>query len=276
MHILVIGGQGMAGHMIVDYLKKQRGIEVHCTTRTGEGDTLRLDVRDLDEVSRVIGEVNPDVVINAVGLLNENAENNIKDALIVNSLLPHYIQGVLDEMGNSARLIHISTDCVFSGLDGQYHEQSVKDGTSVYARTKSLGEVTKGPHLTIRTSIIGPELKEDGCGLFLWFMKQSGAIDGFDRVYWNGVTTLELAKAIDHCITHGVNGLYHLCHEEKVSKYQLLTMIKVVFDKEDVVVRRDTAHFSDKSLVNSRKDIAYRVQGYPGMLQDLRDWMEGK
>ncbi|RIW39044.1 SDR family oxidoreductase [Bacillus salacetis] len=276
MKILVIGGRGMAGHMIVDYLKQQQGIEVHCTTRTGEGGTLRLDARNLDEVTRVICDVHPDVVINAVGLLNENAEKHIKDALVINSLLPHHIQSVLDDLGNGARLVHISTDCVFSGSDGQYREQSVKDGLSVYAQTKSLGEVTKEPHLTIRTSIIGPELKEDGCGLFLWFMKQSGDIDGYDRVYWNGVTTLELAKAIKYCIAHDVSGLYHLCHDEKVSKFQLLTMIKVVFDKEDVAVRRDTLHFSDKSLVNTRGDIQYRVQGYPCMLQELRDWMEGK
>lgn len=275
MNVLVLGGHGMAGHMIVDYLKRHGGYRVHFTTRTGEGDSIQLDVRDLASVSRVIREIGPDAVINGVGLLNEAAESNVKDALIVNSLLPHYITEVLEEMGTGGKLVHISTDCVFSGKAGEYEEHTVKEGTSVYAKTKSLGEVTGSPHLTIRTSIIGPELKDDGCGLFLWFMKQAGEIKGFDRVYWNGVTTLELAKAIDHCLHEGVTGLYHLCQEDKVSKYQLLTMLKVVFDKRDVTILKDTEQSSDKSLVKTRNDIEYRVPGYPVMLQEMRDWMEG-
>ncbi|MGF2617912.1 SDR family oxidoreductase [Rossellomorea vietnamensis] len=276
MNVLVLGGHGMAGHIIVDYLKRQEGYRVYSTTRTGEDDSIQLDVRDLSSVSRVLKETRPEVVINAVGLLNETADKNLKDALIVNSLLPHHITDTLEEMGTGGKLIHISTDCVFSGKSGEYDESSVKDGTSVYAKTKSLGEVTEEPHLTIRTSIIGPELKEDGCGLFLWFMKQAGEIKGFDRVYWNGVTTLQLAKAIDHCLQEGVTGLYHLCQEDKVSKYQLLTMIKVVFDKTDVTIMKDTEYSSDKSLVKTRKDIEYRVPGYPVMLQEMRDWMESR
>ncbi|MGM0843799.1 MAG: dTDP-4-dehydrorhamnose reductase family protein [Bacillota bacterium] len=276
MKVLVLGGQGMAGHMIVDYLKKQEGYKVLFTTRTGEGDSIKLDVRDLRSVSRVIEEVGPHAVINAVGLLNESAETNLKDALLVNGLLPHHITEVLEKLGTGGKLIHISTDCVFSGKAGEYDEQAEKDGTSVYAKSKSLGEVAESPHLTIRTSIIGPELKEDGCGLFLWFMKQAGEIKGYERVYWNGVTTLELAKAINHCLHEGVTGLYHLCQEDKVSKYQLLTMIKVVFEKKDVTILSDTEHYSDKSLVNTRKEIEYRVPGYPVMLQELRNWMEEK
>ncbi|WP_113930751.1 SDR family oxidoreductase [Bacillus sp. P14.5] len=276
MNVLVLGGHGMAGHIIVDYLKRQEGYRVYSTTRTGEDDSIQLDVLDLSSVSKVLKETRPEVVINAVGLLNETADKNLKDALIVNSLLPHHITDTLEEMGMGGKLIHISTDCVFSGKSGEYDESSVKDGTSVYAKTKSLGEVTEEPHLTIRTSIIGPELKEDGCGLFLWFMKQAGEIKGFDRVYWNGVTTLQLAKAIDHCLQEGVTGLYHLCQEDKVSKYQLLTMIKVVFDKTDVTIMKDTEYSSDKSLVKTRKDIEYRVPGYPVMLQEMRDWMESR
>ncbi|TYS15192.1 SDR family oxidoreductase [Rossellomorea vietnamensis] len=275
MNVLVLGGQGMAGHMIVDYLKRQEGYGVHFTTRTGGGDSIQLDVRDLSSVSRVLKEIRPEVVINAVGLLNEAAEQNLKDSLIINGLLPHHITEVLEDMGAGGRLVHISTDCVFSGKAGEYDEHAVKDGASVYAKTKSLGEVTKSPHLTIRTSIIGPELKEDGRGLFLWFMKQAGEIKGFDRVYWNGVTTLELAKAIEHSLREGIAGLWHLSQEDKVSKYQLLTMMKVVFDKSDVTILKDTEHYSDKSLVITRKDIEYRVPGYPVMLQEMRNWMEG-
>jgi dTDP-4-dehydrorhamnose reductase len=272
MKVLVLGGSGMAGHMIVQYFKRKTDFEVLYTTRDGRfKDSISLDVRNFKAVENVIRKNRPDVVINAVGILNKQAENHVEDALLVNSLLPYYLSNLLESL--HAKLIHISTDCVFTGKKGDYIETDEKDGTSVYAKTKALGEIVKNSHLTIRTSIIGPELKEDGIGLFLWFMKQQGTINGYNNVYWNGVTTLQLAKAIERCIEESVSGLYHLCHETKISKYELLKLFKRVFNKDDVTVLPYKHIQNDKSLKNTRDDVPSGIPGYEEMLYELKAWM---
>jgi dTDP-4-dehydrorhamnose reductase len=271
MKILVLGGQGMAGHVMTDYMIN-KGHSVMYTIR-GKDDPkgISLDVRDLDKVKEVILDCTPDIVINAVGLLNENAENHVIDAVKVNSLLPHFIVDVLDSYGG--KLIHISTDCVFSGEKGSYTEEDHTNGYNVYSKSKALGEVRKSPHLTVRTSIIGPELKENGIGLLQWFLKQNGTIKGFEQVYWNGVTTLELAKAIDKLIENNVSGLYHLCTDGRISKYQLLLLFKKTFKKKDVTIIPSSLPSHDRSLVYTRKDYKYGVKDYPAMLKELYEWM---
>ncbi len=272
MKVLVLGGNGMAGHMIVNYLKRKTDFDVMYTTRGSHSKgSISLDVRNFTDVEDVIMEHRPDIVINAVGLLNDHAERKVEDALLVNSLLPYHLANLLDSI--HSKLIHISTDCVFSGNKGEYVETDEKDGTSVYAKTKALGEMERSPHLTIRTSIIGPELKEDGIGLFLWFMKQKGTINGYSNVYWNGVTTLQLAKAIERCIKENVSGLYHLCHETKISKYELLKLFKRIFNKDDVTILPYEHIQNDKSLKNTRDDVPSGIPGYEEMLYELKAWM---
>jgi dTDP-4-dehydrorhamnose reductase len=185
-------------------------------------------------------------------------------------LLPHEVIKHLDEYGG--KLIHISTDCVFSGTNGNYNEESVPDGITMYAKTKELGEIKSGQHLTIRTSIIGPEIKE-GIGLFHWFMKQKGTIKGFTHVKWNGVTTLELAKFIHFAIENPIAGLYHLTAPETVSKYELLSLIKQVFQKDNVDIIPHTELRIDRTLFNSRLDYPYKVSSYEKQLQELKEWL---
>ncbi len=271
MRILVLGGRGMAGHVITSYMKKQ-GHDVLYTTRNEDG--IQLDVTSLAGVRNVILHHKPDVLINAVGLLNGDAEARLKDAIIVNGLLPHFLTEVLDEYGG--KLIHISTDCVFSGEKGSYVENDEKDGTTAYSKTKAIGEVTRSPHLTIRTSIIGPELKENGIGLFHWFLKQQGEVKGYANVFWNGVTTLELAKAIDHLIPTGATGLYHLCTPGRISKYELLQLFKEVLKKDDVTITASLTPVHDKTLMHTRKDVHYPVQDYKKMLIEMVEWMRQK
>ena len=127
-----------------------------------------------------------------------------------NSLLPHHLQSISEEIG--AKLIHISTDCVFSGKTGSYTESSLRDADDVYGRTKALGEIISNQHLTIRTSIVGPELKINGEGLLHWFLTSTEKeLNGFSKVFWGGVTTVELAKAIEFAISHDINGVWNLC-----------------------------------------------------------------
>lgn len=273
MKILVLGGHGMAGHVIVDHMKRC-GHQVLYTVRKEDTEGIPLDVRNLGSVKKVLRAHKADVVINATGLLNEYAEAHIKEAIQVNSLLPHVLVEMVDEYGG--KFIHISTDCVFSGEKGNYTEHDIKDGTSVYSKSKALGEMKTSPHLTIRTSIIGPELKKDGIGLLHWFLQQSGQIRGYQNVFWNGVTTLELAKAIQAFMMDDVSGLYHLSSDQRISKYELLRLFKDIFKRDEVEIIPAAEPVHDKTLIHTRSDYKYTVPGYGEMLNELLEWMKGR
>ncbi|MEA1852157.1 SDR family oxidoreductase [Cytobacillus sp. OWB-43] len=274
MKLLILGGKGMAGHMLASYFHAYSTFDVYTTSRGhSESDhQLYLDVTRTTDVEAVIDKVQPDIVINCVGILNEHASSNTKLAFQVNSLLPQALAGIMEKRGG--RLIHISTDCVFLGDKGGYTEEDITDGTSIYAQSKQLGEVSSPPHLTVRTSIIGPELKQDGIGLFLWFMEQTGTIKGFSNVYWNGVTTLELAKAIHQMIQEDIQGLYHLGMPQAVSKYELLSLIKEVFHKDDISIISDDVEKLDRTVQTVRKDFSYLFPTYKEMLIELKAEME--
>ena len=273
MKILVLGGKGMAGHVITTYFQKKSEYTVFYTSRDLEDkDGIYVDITNLTKLEEVIESIKPDITINCIGILNEHATNNNKLAFQVNSLLPHQLVKLTERC--QGKLIHISTDCVFSGNKGDYTESDIPDGTSVYAQSKQLGEIISDNHLTIRTSIIGPELKEDGIGLFLWFMQQNGVIKGYEKVWWNGVTTLELAKAIEVMIKQNVTGLYHLGSEEKISKFKLLKLIQEVFEKNNVKIIPDSNIVMDRTIKSTRTDLQYTIPSYKKMLLELKDWMQ--
>lgn len=273
MKMLIFGSEGMAGHMIANFFADKPDIELYTSSRRAGGDRhIQLDVRDRMKVEEVIGSLKPEVIVNCTGILNQMAEEHPEVAFEVNGMFPHQLAKLADRYGG--RLIHISTDCVFSGDRGRYQEGDQPDGTTVYARSKMLGELIGSDHLTIRTSIIGPELKKDGIGLFHWFMQQTGTMNGFTKAMWNGVTTLELAKAIEAAIADGISGLYHLTAPEIVSKHELLMKIKSIFGKEDVEILPTDVPVIDRTLVNTRTDFVYEVPGYDVMLQEMKDWID--
>ncbi|MCU9614555.1 SDR family oxidoreductase [Caldibacillus lycopersici] len=275
MKLLILGGKGMAGHMLVSYFKRKPEYIVYYTSRNRQEkdrEAIYLDATDQQIVEDTVDELKPDIIINCIGILNDKAENNPPLAFQMNSVLPHQLAKLAER--NEGKLIHISTDCVFSGSKGSYTESDPPDGTSVYAKTKRMGEVVDHKHLTIRTSIIGPELKEDGIGLFLWFMKQKGQIKGYQKALWNGVTTLELAKAVDSMIKEKVTGLYHLGMEKKISKLDLLLLIKRIFQKEEIEIIPDDQIVVDRTIKNTRTDFVYRLPNYERMVMELKDWMD--
>lgn len=232
-----------------------------------------LDAANFEELAKLINELKPEVIINCIGLLNEQATINLFEAIQLNSLLPHFLAKQANLYGG--KVVHISTDCVFSGCKGKYSESDVPDGTSMYARTKTLGELYDDPHLTLRTSIIGPEKKENGIGLFQWFMKQEGEIKGYKNVMWNGVTTLELAKVIEQCILHNVTGLYHLHAPVPISKHDLLQLIQQIYQKNDVKIIPDYDIFLDRTIMNTREKLRYEIPNYPAMISELYKWAKG-
>ncbi|AHV98670.1 dTDP-4-dehydrorhamnose reductase family protein [Paenibacillus sabinae] len=273
MKLLILGGNGMAGHMLVDYFRLQGEHEVFYTTRDkSDRKGLILDAEDIAAVESTVSIVSPHCIINALGVLNQSAANHKIAAYHINGILPHRLRLAADDV--SARLIHISTDCVFEGTRGGYTEEDAPDGTSVYAVTKAFGEVRDFGHLTIRTSIIGPEIRKNGIGLMGWFLAQTGKVPGYRRVMWNGVTTLELAKAIDRLLDSEVSGLIHLAHPQPVSKYELLGMIQTAFHKTDAEIVPDDDHVQDRTLVSTRPDITFHLPSYPAMLAELADWMK--
>jgi dTDP-4-dehydrorhamnose reductase len=272
MKILVIGGNGMAGHMIVNYLKKRSQYQLYYTSRKQtDQNGIKLDVKNHARLQAIIDVLSPHIVINCAGILNDEATRSPLNAIHVNSLLPHFLAKTIEKKGG--KLVHISTDCVFSGKKGDYTEHDFTDGTTMYARTKALGEINDSKHVTVRTSIIGPEIRANGIGLFKWFLQQEGMIKGYEKVVWNGVTTLELAKAIEKMIEHGITGLYHLTAPDKVSKCKLLELMKNVFLKEDVTIVPDSAIVLDRTLKNTRTDFHYSCPDYLSMLIDLKAWM---
>lgn len=268
---MILGANGMAGHMIASYFQRNTEHQLVLTSRDGTDGHIMLDATNLNQIEEVIQLHKPNLIINCIGILNEFAAINQRDAILVNSLLPHELAKQLNVYGG--KLIHISTDCVFSGHEGNYNEESIPDGLTMYAKTKQLGEIKTSPHLTIRTSIIGPELK-NGIGLYHWFIHQKGIVKGFTHVKWNGVTTLELAKFIHYTIDNPITGLYHLTAPETLSKYELLYLIKNIFQKDDVDIIPHTEPRLDRTLFNSRQDSKYQVSPYEKQLQELKDWLK--
>lgn len=272
MKLLILGGNGMAGHMLADYFRSRGRYSVFHTTRDkSDKEGLYIDAEDVAGVDKLLEIVAPDIVVNAMGVLNQFAAADVITAYHINGFLPHRLRRKAAALG--ARLIHISTDCVFEGTRGAYSENDEPDGVSVYARSKCLGEVHDDGHLTIRTSIIGPEIRSGGIGLMEWFLAQKGEVSGYRRVMWNGVTTLALAKAVEEVMESPLSGLIHLAHPQPLSKYELLLHMQKAFGKLDAEVVADDGPVQDRTLVNTREDVKIVLPPYPEMLAELADWM---
>ena len=271
--VLLFGATGMAGHVVYYYLKGTGRYEItNVVYRTPlTDDSIVIDVTDRDAVADVVKKTKPEIIINCVGVLVKASKEHPDNAILLNAYFPHYLEKLADRV--NAQLVHISTDCVFSGKKGHYSEDDFRDADDTYGRSKALGEIVNGKHLTIRTSIIGPELKKNGEGLFHWFMSQHGKINGYRTAIWGGVTTLELAKAIDVAIEEGKKGLIQLSNGIGICKYDLLCLFKEIWKKHDVEIVPYNANGVDKSIAKSIR-FDYEVPGYREMLEELFLWMK--
>jgi dTDP-4-dehydrorhamnose reductase len=275
--VLLLGSAGMAGQVIkAELLKIADSIELVDIARSDKisKPTILLDVTNFDELCKIINNSNFDFVVNCVGLLNSEAEINPEKAILINSYLPHYLEKITS--GTKTKIIHISTDCVFSGSKGGYVETDFKDGKGYYAQSKALGELNNEKDLTIRTSIIGPDLNNNGIGLFNWILKQSGEIKGFTNAYWSGVTTIELSKfIINNILNYNFpSGLVHLTNNEKISKYELLYLIKDVFQLTQLKIIQFEDYIVDKSFLNTNTELEINIPNYPSMITEMKIWIE--
>jgi len=273
MKVLVLGGTGMTGHTISIYFK-EAGHDVTAFSRNKFECCKNIigDITDFEFLKRIISEGNYDAVINAIGILNQDAEDNKSTAVLLNSYLPHYLSELTKDM--KTRVIHMSTDCVFSGRTGGYIETSFRDGESFYDRTKALGELENEKDLTFRNSIIGPDKREKGIGLFNWFMKQEVQIYGFTKAIWTGVTTITLAKAMEQALKENLTGLYNLVNNETISKYELLKLFNRFMKNDEIKILPNDNLSLNKSLVNTRTDFTFKVPGYDIMIAEMKEWIE--
>lgn len=274
--ILILGSAGMLGHMVYNYLVQLKKYDIVDASfnRKAYSNSYILDITDKLAVETFIKVQKPDLVINCIGVLIQGSQKDPSNAIYINSYLPHQLSKLMCDIGG--KLIHISTDCVFSGKKGNYIETDFRDADDTYGRSKALGEVINNQDLTIRTSIIGPELKVNGEGLFHWFMKQTGEINGFTKAYWGGVTTLELAKIIDAAIEQKAIGLINISNGEKINKYDLLRIIQLQYQRNDVIINAVEGKHVDKSLNTIRKDFIYEVPTYETMIEEQYNYMNVK
>ena len=264
--ILILGVTGMLGHAVLRLFVDSKGFDVHGSARSagalsGLREDLRgrvhtgIDVENPDALARLFNEVRPQVAINCIGLVKQLAEaDDPLAALPINALLPHRLSRLCSLVG--ARLVHISTDCVFAGTRGGYREDDHPDASDLYGRSKLLGEVVNAPHaVTLRTSIIGHELAS-AHGLVGWFLAQQGSVRGYRRAVFSGLPTVELARVIrDHVVPRvDLTGLYHVS-AAPIDKYSLLQLVADRYGHQ-IEIQPDERVVIDRSLDSTRFRIA--------------------
>jgi dTDP-4-dehydrorhamnose reductase len=270
MKILILGSDGMLGHVVKTYFE-EKGHEIVCTNRNDKESNLYFDITNsISGIDKIVENVKPEVLINCIGILNKVAEEHKALAILINSYLPHY----LDELSAKAgfKLIHVSTDCVFDGKVGGYDEYSIPNETNMYGRSKALGEVINDRSVTLRTSIVGPDINKNGVGLFQWFMTQEGEVGGYDNVIWTGVTTMWFARCMEIAIEKNLTGLHHCVNNETISKYDLITLFKKYFDK-DIIINHNPDVVSKKTLVRTDASFDFGIPSYEQMVKEMREWV---
>lgn len=278
MRFFVLGCNGMAGHTISLYLSEQ-GHDVLGFDRQ-ESKLVKCiagDARDTEALADVISAGNFDSVINCIGILNQFAEQDKALATFLNSYFPHFLADVTS--GTNTQVIHMSTDCVFSGKRGEYTEEDSRDGETFYDRSKALGELEDDKNITLRNSIVGPDVNPNGIGLLNWFlMKTSGSnntieqLNGFTKAMWTGQTTLQLAKTMEAAAKEKAHGLYNTVPDHAISKHDLLCLFNQYFKNGAAKIIPTEGVKADKSLKRTRFEFDYIVPEYEVMVRELADW----
>ena len=279
MKILILGGSGMLGHQLYRTLHDR--IETYVTFRRINSslpdyfDRSHLlegvDAADFDSVIQAVGKVHPDVVINCIGVVKQ--QNTAKDPIIclsINSLFPHRLARLCQAA--QARLIHVSTDCVFSGKKGNYTEADYPDAEDLYGRSKLLGEIQGTGRLTLRTSIIGRELGTRQ-GLVEWFLSNQGQkVKGYRKAIFSGLTTDALAELVGRVILHHpqLEGLWHVA-AEPINKFALISLVREVFEA-DIAIEPEDQFCCDRSLCDNRfrKATGWAPPEWPAMIRAMR------
>ena len=283
MRILVLGASGMLGNAALRVMDEEQGWEVFGTVRSASMSQLfsgriaeRLiagcDVENHDALVKVFSQARPDVVINCIGLIKQLADTDDPlQAIPINSLLPHRLARLCGLAG--ARLVHISTDCVFSGAKGRYLETDFPDAADLYGRSKLLGEVDYPHAITLRISMIGHELSGNR-SLIGWFLNQQSSVKGFTRAIFSGLPTVELSRLIRDVVIPrpDLHGIYHVA-ADPIAKRDLLHLVAEVYGKSIKIVPDDTLVI-DRSLDSTRfcSATGYIVPQWPELVRRMHSF----
>jgi dTDP-4-dehydrorhamnose reductase len=280
VRILILGGDGMLGHQLLKHLAPRH--EVKTTLRQDlsvyasyclfnkQNSFEAVDIRSLERLVEITADFRPEAIVNAVGIVKQrpDAKESIP-SLEINALLPHRLAVLCKGIG--ARLIHLSTDCVFSGKKGNYLESDPSDAEDLYGKTKYLGEVHDSNCLTLRTSIIGRELSRNK-SLLEWFLAQKGTVKGFTNAIYTGFTTLEMSRIIEKLLVEFPNasGVYQVS-SEPINKYELLLLFREKLG-HDIEIVPEGSFYCDRSLDSTRfrADFNYTPPDWTAMLEELR------
>jgi len=281
--ILILGATGMLGSTLLRYFFSKEYFSVYGTARScesaqGISDEImkriyfNVDLGDVRAFQKVLNDIKPNLVVNCIGVVKQLPA--AEDALVsipLNSLLPHQLANLCAAFGS--RLIHFSTDCVFSGKRGGYFESDTPDSTDLYGRSKLLGEVDYPNALTIRTSIIGHELN-GARSIINWFLEQEGSIRGFTKAIFSGLPTVEIARVIEeYVLPHPeLHGVYQLS-VDPISKYDLLSMVKDVYGKQIEIIPDDSLMI-DRSLDSTRfrQATGFIPKPWPELVHAMHDF----
>ena len=277
---MVIGITGMLGSTLLRHLVLDKSFDIYGTSRNAlpleihkhlkYKHIANIDVLDEVKLFHSIKGIQPDIIINCAGIIKQlNHLNDPLEILPINSLFPHKLNKHC--ISNNIKLIHISTDCVFSGKKGNYSEKDISDAEDLYGKSKYIGELNNKTSLTIRTSIIGHEI-DTKLSLLEWFLSQTDEIEGYRKAIFSGLTTLELSNVISKIIKNHPNlvGLYNVA-SEPISKYELLNLIAEIYSKEIKIIPVDNPEI-DRSL-NPKKFIdetGIRILSWHNMINSMK------
>lgn len=283
MKVLIIGTTGMLGYSLFRNLYDYSHLEVFGTVRSIAGkEPFFEDCKEnllagvgINNIESVIEKIKPDIAVNCIGLIKQkNQSKQHIGAVSINSLLPHQIANSCEK--NDCKLVHFSTDCVFSGSKGKYKESDFPDAQDLYGKSKNLGEVDYAPHLTLRTSIIGHELVSD-LSLIDWFLSQKGRVNGFSKAIFSGLPTCVIAEILADKIfpNRELTGLYHL-GVDPIDKFGLLSLVSKIYNK-DIEIIKSTDFVIDRSLNSEllRKEIKLETPNWEALIIQMnRDYIK--
>ena len=282
MRVLILGASGMLGSAAYKVFGEAEQFEVIGALRSPaarralpEDGRRRLrigvDVENFDSVIRAFADVRPDLVLNCIGVIKQlDSGKDPLAAIPLNALLPHRLAALCRACG--ARLIHVSTDCVFTGRKGMYQEQDAPDAEDLYGRSKLLGEAAGPEAVTLRTSIIGEELFGGANGLVGWFLSQRGSVKGFRRAIFSGFPTVTLARIMRDVLAPRpeLSGLFHVS-SAPINKYELLGLVARAYER-DIEIVPDDALVIDRSLDSKRFQAAsgFAPPPWPALVEEMR------
>lgn len=272
MKVLIFGASGMLGHTLYYELSQKYEVLGTCRSNKWHKDLVDgVDCLDFEQVENLVANFKPDFILNAVGIIKQLKEANNKLLSIqINSLWPHELCRIAEK--HNAKVVHFSTDCVFSGKKGNYHETDLTDSRDTYGLSKLLGEVDYPHALTLRTSIIGHELQSK-VSLVDWFLSQEEEVQGFTQAIYTGFPTVTVARFLDEFVfKNWISGVWHFS-SEPISKFDLLHLVKDIYDKKIKVIPSSKVKI-DRSLNSDklRSRLGFSPKPWSEMVREMRSF----